>query len=113
MTIPEGRRFASQAQRLDLDGPRSACKFTCMSTKTIAVESSVYDRLAREKRASESFTKTIERLIHSASSGTCAAAVADAASVWITIGNDADADRMEQIRQLNRSNTNWEVERPA
>jgi len=43
------------------------------------VEHTVYERLAREKRSSESFTKTIERLIHSANSGTCAAAVADAA----------------------------------
>ena len=51
-----------------------------MSTKTIAVESTVYDRLAREKRSSESFTKTIHRLIHAANSGTCAAAVADAAA---------------------------------
>ena len=84
-----------------------------MSTKTIAVEHSVYERLAREKRSSESFTKTIERLIDSASSVTCAAAVADAASVWHAIGNDADADRMEQMVRLNRSSTNWEVERPA
>ncbi len=84
-----------------------------MSTKTIAVENSVYERLAREKRSSESFTKTIERLLHSASSGTCASAVADAAAVWQAIGNDADADRMEQILHLNRSTTNWEVERPA
>ena len=84
-----------------------------MSTKTIALEHSVYERLAREKRPSESFTKTIERLIHSANSGTCAAAVADAASVWHSIGNDADADRMEQVIQMNRSSTNWEVERPA
>jgi hypothetical protein len=57
-------------------------------------------------------TKTIERLIDSASSGTCAAAVADAASVWHAIGNDADADQMEQIIHLNRSATNWEVEPP-
>ena len=84
-----------------------------MSTKTIAVENSVYERLAREKRSSESFTKTIERLIHSSSSGTCASAVADAASAWQAIGNDADADRMEQILHRNRSTTNWEVERPA
>ena len=84
-----------------------------MSTKTIAVENSVYERLAREKRSSESFTKTIERLIHSANSGTCASAVADAASVWQAIGNEADADRMEQILHLNRSTMNWEVERPA
>jgi len=84
-----------------------------MSTKTIALEHSVYERLSREKRSSESFTKTIDRLIHSANSGTCAAAVAEAASVWRAIGNDADADRMEQMLHLNRSSTNWEVERPA
>lgn len=83
-----------------------------MSTKTIAVEHSVYERLAREKRTSESFTKTIERLIDTASSGTCAAAVADAASDWHAIGNDADADQMEQIIHQSRSSTNWEVERP-
>lgn len=84
-----------------------------MSTKTIAVELSVYEQLAREKRESESFTKTIERLIHSASSGTCAAAVADAASVWHAIGNEVDADQMEQVIRLNRRSTNWEVERPT
>lgn len=84
-----------------------------MSTKTIAVESAVYERLAREKRSSESFTKTIDRLIHSANSGTCAAAVVDAEAVWQAIGNDTDADRMEQILHLNRSATNWEVERPT
>jgi hypothetical protein len=37
--------------------------------------------------------------------------VADAASVWQAIGNDAD--RMERILQQNRSTTNWELERPA
>jgi predicted CopG family antitoxin len=34
-----------------------------MSTKTIAVDSRVYDRLAREKREGESFSKTIDRLL--------------------------------------------------
>jgi len=83
-----------------------------MSTKTIAVGNSVYERLAREKQAAESFTKTIARLIESAGGNTCAAAVADAASIWKRIGNDADADRMEQLLQENRSATNWKVERP-
>ena len=83
-----------------------------MSTKTIAVESSVYERLAREKRSSESFTKTINRLIHTANSGTCASAVADAASVWQAIGNDSDAERMEQILHRNRASTDWKVESP-
>jgi hypothetical protein len=57
--------------------------------------------------------KTIERLIHAASSGTCAAAVADAASVWQSIGNDSDTDRMEQTLRQRRRSTNWEVEHPA
>ena len=84
-----------------------------MSTKTIAVESSVYERLAREKRSSESFTKTINRLIHAANSGTCAAAVADAANLWQTIGNDVEADQLEQILHRNRATTNWKVESPT
>jgi hypothetical protein len=67
-------------------------------------------RLAREKRSPESFTKTIDRLIHAANIGTWAAAVGDAATVWQAIGNDADADRMEQIIHQNRVSTNWEVE---
>ncbi|MEI7910530.1 MAG: antitoxin VapB family protein [Verrucomicrobiota bacterium] len=84
-----------------------------MSTKTIAVESSVYERLAREKRPSESFTKTINRLIQTANSGTCASAVAAAAPIWQAIGNEADAGRMEQILRHNRSSTDWEVESPT
>jgi len=72
-----------------------------MSTKAIAVESSVYERLAREKRPSESFTKTINRLIHTANIGTCASAVAEAAPLWQAIGNDADANKMEQLLRQN------------
>ncbi len=34
-----------------------------MSTKTIAVRMDVYEKLAREKRDSESFTATIKRLL--------------------------------------------------
>ncbi|MEZ5330748.1 MAG: antitoxin VapB family protein [Thermoanaerobaculia bacterium] len=34
-----------------------------MSTKTIAVDTRVYDRLAAEKRDGESFSKTIDRLL--------------------------------------------------
>lgn len=34
-----------------------------MSTKTIAVDSRVYDRLAQAKREGESFSKTIDRLL--------------------------------------------------
>ena len=34
-----------------------------MSTKTIAVDSRVYDRLASAKRSGESFSKAIDRLL--------------------------------------------------
>ena len=83
-----------------------------MSTKTIAVESSVYEKLARKKRPSESFTKTIDRLVEAANDGTCAAAVKEAASIWQSIGNDEDADRMEQFVAESRQGSGWEVERP-
>jgi predicted CopG family antitoxin len=43
--------------------PAPTCKNTCMSTKTIAVDSRVYERLASAKREGESFSKTIDRLL--------------------------------------------------
>ncbi len=84
-----------------------------MSTKTIAVENSVYEKLAREKRPSDSFTKTIDRLIDAATSGTCASAVRSAASIWQAAGNSGDADRMERFIQESRKGAGWDVERPS
>jgi predicted CopG family antitoxin len=46
-----------------LDSAWAICKATCMSTKTIAVDSRVYERLASAKREGESFSKTIDRLL--------------------------------------------------
>lgn len=42
---------------------KSTYKFLYMSTKTIAVDSSVYERLAGEKREGESFSRAIDRLL--------------------------------------------------
>lgn len=39
------------------------CRIPYMSTKTIAVNSRVYDRLAAIRREGESFSKTIDRLL--------------------------------------------------
>ena len=83
-----------------------------MSTKTIALESSVYERLARHKRGSESFTKTIQRLLDESNGGTCAAAVAESAAIWGSIATAAEADQMEQLVMQGRKDTNWDVERP-
>ena len=83
-----------------------------MSTKTIAVEASVYDRLAQEKRPSESFTKTIARLLEQRLRGTCAEAVADSAKFWQSIPTGSEADNMEALVRRNREETVWDVERP-
>jgi predicted CopG family antitoxin len=86
-----------------------------MSTKTVALESSVYERLARAKRPSESFTRVIDRLLtaHAHARGTCAQAVADAAEIWGKEGNelrDAEADLMERVIADARKNTDWTTE---
>ena len=84
-----------------------------MSTKTIALETSVYERLARAKRGSESFTKTIQRLLDEAHGGTCAAAVAETAAIWgESASTDGEAEMMDRLLAEGRKGTDWEVERP-
>ena len=83
-----------------------------MSVKTIALEASVYDRLARQKRPSESFTKTIARLLNQGVRSTCGEAVADSREFWSRIPSDAEADQIEKIIRQNRLETVWDIERP-
>lgn len=76
---------------------------TCMSTKTIAVETSVYQKLAAAKGESESFTRTIDRLLASgAMRGTCAEAVESARAVWGAPLTPGEAQRMEEVLDGNR-----------
>jgi predicted CopG family antitoxin len=49
--------------RKSLDKDLHTYKIIYMSTKTIAVNSRVYDRLAAEKREGESFSKALDRLL--------------------------------------------------
>lgn len=81
-----------------------------MSTKTIAVRSDIYDRLAKEKRDMESFTRLIDRLMsNNPSRGTCGDAVEAAARVWRQ-GHDAqDADRMDALLTERRADTHWDL----
>ena len=81
-----------------------------MAKKTIALEVSVYDKLLGRKRNSESFTKTIDRLIlESAGSPTCADAVANALKTC-RYGSDAEVQTLEDVIRAGRENTRWEVE---
>ena len=93
-----------------VDRSKATCNYICMSTKTIAVRSDIYDRLAREKRDMESFTLLIDRLMsNNPSRGTCGDAVEAAAKLWRQGGDDAqDANRMDELLVERRAETNWE-----
>jgi len=77
-----------------------------MSTKTIALESGVYDRLARHKRQSESFSKAIDRIL---------ARVASAHTVADVLARldeqpplpEADAVAMAGVVRENRESETW------
>ena len=83
-----------------------------MSTKTVALEMSAYERLAAQKIDGESFTKTIERLLkrHVSSAGTCGAALEQAARIWGQVGSTEEADVMERVIEQGREGTRWDVE---
>lgn len=84
-----------------------------MSTKTIALESSVYERLSRSKRPSESFTKAIERLLTESRATTCGQALVDAAEIWGTSPpTNSEIRVMERALDERRKNVDWAVEEP-
>lgn len=91
---------------------KSTCKTIDMSIKTIAVQSDVYEKLARQKRDSESFTKTISRLITERRHPTCADAVRETARIFGEEHTEAQADLMEKSLQEARKHTEWGVELP-
>lgn len=85
-----------------------------MSTKTIALETSVYEKLARKKRDGESFTKTIDRLVEAATEqGTCEQAVREAAAIWKSAPKTSEVETMERVVQQNREAGRWDVETPS
>lgn len=84
-----------------------------MSIKTIAVETSVYEKLAHRRKPGESFTKAINRLLDSTSGGTCADAVREAAALWgANPTTEAEAAIMDGVVLENRLGGDWEVEQP-
>ncbi len=77
-----------------------------MSTKTIAVESAVYERLAREKRESESFTKVIARLLTVAAASHTGGSIATAVSGLAPLPAD-EAEQMLTVVRENRGREKW------
>ena len=78
-----------------------------MSTKTVALESSIYGRLAALKRDGESFSKVIDRLLSE---------VADAHTgrdILRSLGGvspltEVDAGRFLEVIAENRESEHWE-----
>jgi predicted CopG family antitoxin len=83
-----------------------------MSTKTIAVDVTVYRKLSDRKRESESFTRLLDRLADADTGhGTCADAVREAAEIWgKSDDTKTDADKFEGVVGANRRSVNWDVE---
>ena len=77
-----------------------------MSTKTIALDSGVYDRLASLKGRSESFSKVINRLIDRVVTAHTAADVLAHLDALPPL-SDADADTMTHLVRENRDAENW------
>lgn len=79
-----------------------------MSTKTIALDSGVYDRLASLKGRSESFSKVIDRLIAKVVTAHTAADVLAQIDAQTSL-SDADADTMACVVRENRDTEKWPV----
>lgn len=77
-----------------------------MSTKTIALDSEVYDRLAGLKRRSESFSKVIHRLIERAVTAHTAPDVLAHLDAQPSL-SDADAETMTRRVRENRDTEKW------
>ena len=79
-----------------------------MSIKTIAVDSRVYERLARLKQESESFSRLINRLLDQVTTANTGAQIlANLESAPHPL-SDAEARAMAQIIDVNRSGEAWE-----
>jgi predicted CopG family antitoxin len=77
-----------------------------MSTKTVAIDSEVYARLASIKGQSESFSKVINRLIERVVTAHTAADVLARLDTQASLPN-ADAATMEGVVRENRETENW------
>lgn len=77
-----------------------------MSTKTVALESGVYERLARHKRQSESFSKAVDRLLDRVVSAHTVADVIARLDEQPLL-SEADASEMAGVVRENRETERW------
>ena len=78
-----------------------------MSTKTIAVDARVYDKLARVKREGESFSKAIDRLIDEVGAAHTGRDILRVLAELPAL-SDEDAEVMLSVVAENRQNETWD-----
>jgi predicted CopG family antitoxin len=79
-----------------------------MSTKTIAVNSQVYRRLASAKREGESFSRAIDRLLREVGTAHSGSRIL-AGLETLTPLSEADAQVFLNVVDENRSDEAWEA----
>ena len=77
-----------------------------MSTRTIAVDSRVYDRLAALKREGESFSKLIDRLLTEVRAAHTGSDILRGLSALAPL-SDEEADAFLDVVAENRASENW------
>jgi predicted CopG family antitoxin len=78
-----------------------------MSTKNVALNSRVYERLSRFKRESESFSRAIDRLLTVAESRHSGADIFRGLEELPAL-SEADTQKMLKVVDANRSAERWE-----
>lgn len=78
-----------------------------MSTRTIAVDTRVYERLARAKREGESFSKAIDRLLREVAAAHTGSDILRALEEVVPLAED-DAAVMLAVVEENRAGEAWE-----
>lgn len=79
-----------------------------MSTKTIAVDSRVYDRLASVKRGDESFSKAIDRLLTELEAAHTGKDILRGLASFTPL-SPADADTFLNVVAENRAHERWDT----
>lgn len=72
------------------------CLCICMSSRNIAVQKVVYDALNREKRAGESFTSVLRRLLEQREG------LGELAGSWGKSGDRTNRSRLRSLRATQR-----------
>jgi len=78
-----------------------------MSIKTIAVDTAVYEKLARIKGASESFSKALDRLTDQAAPGKTGAAILERLARMPAPLTGGEAAGMGRVVAAHRKSERW------